>query len=296
MVNEVIFTDGKHTRTGEKLVLRRFSKDVAKRLYMAWTNPQAFRYNDIPRVNMNDENEWDCVGEIADRTFPDEYGQYFFAIFRINKETGKEELIGNCRFGKCPYEKYRNQEGVWDFGYSILRADDKLEYSDEEIKRAFMSEEEQIKTGTAALASDKTYWGKGYITEVIATVLQIAHENGVKKVVSGADIHNLGSSKAQVKCGMKLVCHSDGKAAFDEDGDPEFEIDLDKNKPLVFPTQQEIDSEWSFSLSQINEKLSDPNFQESTEKYRIQKLERALIRNQERRDFRAKQDNPIENE
>ena len=111
MVSEVIYTKGQHTKNGEKLILRRFSRNVAKRLYMAWTNPQAFRYNDIPEVDMNDENEWDCVGDIADYGFPNNYGQYFFVIYRINPETEKEELIGNCRFGKCPYTKYRDQEG-----------------------------------------------------------------------------------------------------------------------------------------------------------------------------------------
>ena len=296
MVKETICTNGKQTKTGEKLVLRRFTKDVAKRLYMAWTNPQAFRYNDIPQVNMNDENEWDCIGEIADRDFPDEYGQYFFAIFRVNKETGKEELIGNCRFGKCPYKKYRDQKGVWDFGFSIIRDDDKLEYSDEEIIRAFLSKEEQEKTGIKALTPDETYWGKGYITEVITTILEIAQQNGVKKVVSGADIHNLGSCKAQVKCGMKLVRDEQGRVQFDEDNDPEFEIDLDKSKPLSLPSKNEINKEWDFTVSQINEKLSDQNVQNEIEEYRIKKLERALKRNQERRDYRALQDTPIEND
>ena len=70
MVEQIIYTDGKHTKTGERLILKRFTKDVAKRLYMAWTNPQAFRYNDIPEVNMNDKNEWDCVGDIANYGFP----------------------------------------------------------------------------------------------------------------------------------------------------------------------------------------------------------------------------------
>ena len=295
MVGEVIFTDGAHTKNGEKLVLRRFTKDVAKRLYMAWTNPQAFRYNDIPQVDMKDENEWDCVGEIADREFPDNYGQYFFAVYRINAETGKEELIGNCRFGKCPYKKYQNQDGVWDFGFSIIRGDDKLEYSDEEIKRAFMSEEEQAKTGISALVPDETYWGNGYITEVIATILKTAQQNGTKKVVSGADIHNLGSSKAQVKCGMKLVRDKEGRVEFDEDGDPEFEINIDQNKPLQFPNRQEIDAEWELTLFEINQKLAEKQVQINAEEYRVAKLKRALKRNQERRDFRALKDQPIEN-
>lgn len=289
MINEVIFTEGRHTKTGEKPVLRRFSRENAKRLYMAWSNPQAYRYNDIPQVDFNDENEWDCVGEIADLPFPDQNGQYFFAIFRINQKTGKEELIGNCRFGKCPYKMYRDQDGVWDFGFSIIRGDDKLEYSEEEIKRAFMSAEEEKKSGIKALTPDTTYWGNGYITEVIATILQIAHQNGIRKVVSGADIHNYGSAKAQVKCGMKF-------ARFDDDKDPEFEIDLDQTIPLVFPSQKEIDDEWIFTLSQIQEMLASQENQQKWEEYRIKKLEKALTRNREREEFRAKKENPKEAE
>lgn len=296
MVSEVIYTKGQHTKNGEKLILRRFSRNVAKRLYMAWTNPQAFRYNDIPEVDMNDENEWDCVGDIADYDFPNNYGQYFFVIYRINPETEKEELIGNCRFGKCPYKKYRDQEGVWDFGFSIIRDDDKLEYSDEEIKRAFTSEEEQRKTGIKALYPDATYWGNGYITEVIATIIEVAKQNDVKKVVSGADIHNFGSCKAQVKNGMKLVRDEEGNVDFDEDGDPEFEIELDKNTPIQFPTKQQIDIEWARTLNELKNKLANKEFQENCKISRIRKLERALKRNQQRREYRELKNNPIENE
>lgn len=289
MVEQIIYTDGKHTKTGERLILKRFTKDVAKRLYMAWTNPQAFRYNDIPEINMNDENEWDCVGDIADYGFPSDFGMYFMSIFRINPTTNTEELIGNCRFGKCPYEMYKDKDDVWDFGFSIIRDDDKLEYSDEEIKKAFMSEKEQSDTGIPALEKDKTYWGQGYITEVIATILEIAKQEGIKKVVSGADIHNLGSCKAQVKCGMKL-------ARFDDDHDPEFEIDIDKNYPLIFPTQEEIDKQWDYTTEEIQKVLNNENIKKDFEDYRIKKLEKALFRNRQRYEYREKHNSQSEQE
>ena len=288
MINETIYTKGRHTKTGEKLILRRFSREHAKRLYMAWTNPQSYRYNDIPKVNPNDQNEWDCVGEIADRGFPSDEGMYFMTIHRINPQTNEEELIGNCRFGKCPYNDYKDRDDVWDMGFSIIRDDDKLEYTDEEIRRAFMSEEEQKNNNTPALYSDKTYWKNGYITEVIATILELAQQNGIKKVVSGADIHNLGSLKAHIKCGMKLVKFN-SKFKFDDDNDPELEIDIDPNTPIQTPTQKEIDDYWNYTvLTAIDEKINEVNTNNPTfwEYCRINKLNKALTRNQERRDFR----------
>lgn len=282
MVEEIIYTNGNLTKTGEKLLLKRFNRNEAKRLYMAWTNPQAFRYNDIPEVNLEDKNEWDCVGDIANYAFPSSEGMYYMTIHRINSATGEEELIGNCRFGKCPYKKYRDQNDIWDFGFSIIRADDKLDYSDEEIYKAFMSETEQKATSTKALIPDTTYWGNGYITETIATILEIARRNGIKRVVSGADIHNLGSCKAQVKCGMKL-------SGFDEDNDPEFMIHLDENEPIVFPNKIEIDEEWEYTLSKIRPILRDKKNQQQMEEERIKKLAKALYRNKQRKIYREKQ-------
>jgi len=283
MVEEVIYTSGNHTKTGEKLVLRRRTRKEAKRLYMAWSNPQAFRYNDIPRVDMNDDVEWECVGNIEDYGFPSEWGMYYMAIYRIN-ENG-EELIGNCRFGKCPYDMYINQDGVWDFGFSIIRADDKLEYTDEEIYRAFLSENEEKEQGISARIDDNVYWGNGYITEVIATILEVARQNGIRKVVSGADIHNFGSSKAQVKCGMKF-------SRFDEDIDPEFEINLDKNVPLIFPSKEEVEKEWNRILEkEIYPVLNNEANKMEWERQRIAKLNKALARNKERREFRTKKNN-----
>lgn len=288
MVEEIIYTNGTHTKTGEKLILKRFDKIHAKRLYMAWTNPQSFRYNDIPKINMEDENEWDCVGEIADYGFPSDEGMYFMTIHRINPQNNQEELIGNCRFGKCTYEDYKDRNDVWDMGFSIIRDDDKLEYSDEEIIKAFTSENDQKTLGINALYPDKTYWKNGYITEVIATILEIARQNGVKKVVSGADIHNLGSLKAHIKCGMKLS-EINSEYKFDDENDPELEINIDPNTPQT-PTQEEINTYWNnIFLKVINEKINEvntnnPNFWEDC---RTQKLNKALTRNQERRNFRA---------
>jgi RimJ/RimL family protein N-acetyltransferase len=305
MVEEIIYTNGTRTKTGEKLILKRFDKIHAKRLYMAWTNPQSFRYNDIPEVNMEDENEWDCVGEIANYGFPSDKGMYFMTIHRINPQTNEEELIGNCRFGKCPYKDYKDRNDVWDMGFSIIRDDDKLEYSDEEIIKAFTSESDQKTLGITALYADNTYWKNGYITEVIATILEIARQNGIKKVVSSADIHNLGSLKAHIKCGMKLSeinseykfdndnnpeVDIDSEYKFDNDNDPEVDIDIDPNTPIQTPTKEEIDAYWdNIFLKAINKKINKvnnehPNFWEDC---RTQKLNKALTRNQDRRDFKA---------
>ena len=113
---------------------------------------------------------------------------------------------------------------------------------------------------------DEVYWGNGYITEVIATILEVARVNGIHKVVSGADIHNFGSFKAQIKCGMKYDC-------LDDDNDPEFVIDLDENTPLVFPSIEEIEAEWDRTLKEeIYPALANVEYQKEWEESRVNKL------------------------
>ena len=74
------------------------------------------------------------------------------------------EIIGTCCFGPTS----RKEE--WGFGYSIK----------------------------------ENFWGKGYATEIVKSVIEFGYGLGVRDFVSSCAIENTGSWKVMEKCGMKI--------------------------------------------------------------------------------------------
>ena len=190
---EILNKDG----TIDFLLLRRFKKEDAPRLFKSWSNPQNYRFNEIPLgvKKLEDgtvKSGVELIEEIAERDFPDIDGQYFFVI----EHNG--EIVGNCRFGCCKNwnSKFSNRDDVWDFGYNIVRSDDKDSYTLQDINNAFKPN---------GIISDTKYWGKGYISAVIGFIINKAKEMGITIVTSGADVLNYGSIKPMLKNGMKFA-------------------------------------------------------------------------------------------
>ncbi len=216
--------------TRQKVTLRRFKKDDAPRLYKSWSNPQNYRFNEIPRavVCLPDGTVItgiESIAQMVDYSWPSEYGQYYFVI----EDSLTKELIGNVRIG-CDY----GDKDVWGFGYNLVRQDDKSEYTMDDINLAFMPD---------GVTKDAN-WGRGYATAIVKFIINLAREQNIKKVISGADILNFGSIKPMLKNGMEYV-------GVDDDIDPTCEIDL--TKPTTIPTEEELDKIWKEYLQEIEE-------------------------------------------
>lgn len=80
------------------------------------------------------------------------------------------EIIGTCCFGPT------NRKDEWGFGYSIKQK----------------------------------YWGKGYATEIVKSVITFGHSLGVKDFISSCAIENAASGRVLEKCGM----HIDHESSF----------------------------------------------------------------------------------
>ncbi|MBE7075509.1 MAG: GNAT family N-acetyltransferase [Clostridiales bacterium] len=135
-----------------------------------------------------------------------------FYKYVVLQETG--EVVGTCRFGKW----YKSDSAsVWDFGFNVL------------LK----------------------YWFKGYGTEIVKTIVEVAKSEGIEKVISAADIENFGSYKSMFKNGMKFK-------GYDKDEDYEFEIDLTKEQ--IVQSQEALDQEWQSILEKAEKDLGKKRY------------------------------------
>lgn len=217
----------------ERLILRRFTKDDAQRTFNSWNNPQNYRYNEIPRANkiLDDGTLFtgvDAISVMSEYSWPNDSGLYFF----VAETKDNHELIGTCRLGKWYYAK--DNEKIWDFGYNIFRSDDKGQYSIDEIKKAFEPN---------GLIADKKYWGKGYSSEILKQLINIACDEKIDKLVGETDILNLGSAKVMIKNGLQFTYVNP------HDGGCNFEIDLTKND---ITSKDEIEKRWADYLKQVD--------------------------------------------
>lgn len=78
------------------------------------------------------------------------------------------ELIGTCCFGKT------SGDAEWGFGYSI----------------------------------SKPYWGKGYATEIVQTIIDFGMSLGIMNYASSCAEENVASARVLEKCGMTLAYKS----------------------------------------------------------------------------------------
>lgn len=201
---------------GEKheLVLRRFEPKDIHRIFMAWNNPQSYRYNAI---------DWDenCILDISKYSHPSEFGMYYMVL--EDKTIG--EIVGTCRFGD--YNWTSDNTDIWGFGYCVFRGDDKEFYSVEDIRKTYE------KNG---LFKDTKFQNKGYGQKMLSMILEFAEKKGIKKIRDGADINNDGSLKVMIKNGFTHLMQEDKEGnptSVDEDFDYEFSLDLTNGIPAM---------------------------------------------------------------
>lgn len=218
----------------KRLILRKFKKEDVDTIFKSWSNPQNYRYNEIT---------WnrDEVVEMLDYEWPTSWGNYYFIA--EDKESG--ETVATLRFGK--YWNSKPEDMIWDFGYNAFRSDDKEEYGVEDIKKAFAPN---------GVTKDKN-WGKGYASEMITAVLEIAKQEGVKGFNSGACIKNYPSLKVMLKNGFEF-------SKIDEDFD--YELTLDMTKEIKVPTKEEMEKIWDNFT-----KMAERDLQDETIKAEINK-------------------------
>ena len=183
----------------ERLVLKPFSsltKKQKEELIKSWDNPFNARFNAEP-------NSRKSVEDLAKRKEPsfmlvneglDSY--YDTMFFRVAFDKISGELVASCRFGKHPPAKDLK---TWDFGFNVL------------LK----------------------HWSKGYGTELVEKIIEIAKDEGARFVRGGASNDNFGSYHAMVKSGLKYI-------GIDETDDFEFQLDLTKPKTSA----EDRENEW----------------------------------------------------
>lgn len=264
------------SKTGDEveLILRPYIKgdfETAKILYQSWSNPQNLRYNEIPRGMKLDE---DCkvvggielVESISENGFPSEDGRYWMVI--ETEEDGKRKVVGNCWFGNRSWDEDYAKNESWGFGYNIIRSDDK-DLNNEEYTVAEL--EDVFKNG---VKSDKN-WGQGFATAIIRFVLAQAKREGVKDVISGADILNYGSLKPMFKNGMRFY-------RLDEDNDPDMIIHLKDDDSSAVGEQ--MGKEWQEFQKKMKE-IIDKNREFYQERDRA-RFNKAVKRQKEWRDYK----------
>ncbi len=265
------------SKTGDEveLIFRPYIKgdfETAKILYQSWSNPQNLRYNEIPRGMEIDEdgnikNGIQLVESIVDYGFPSEDGRYWMVIEA--EEDGKRKVVGNCWFGNRSWDEDYAKNESWGFGYNIIRSDDKdldnEEYTIEELCDVFAN----------GVKCDKN-WGKGLATAIINFILEQARQEGVKDVISGADILNYGSLKPMFKNGMRYY------RLDREDKDPDMIIHLkDDNASAV---GEQMETEWQEFQKEMKEIIvKNSEFYKERDKARFNK---AVKRQKEWRDYK----------
>ena len=212
------------TNKPKKYLLRRFKEEDIHRIFMAWNNPQSYRYNSI---------DWreSSVKELSECSWPSSWGMYFFVL----EDLTTNEIVSTCRFGGMCEE---NEEKIWDFGYSTFRGDDKGNYTIEDIREVFKN----------GVKKDSKSWGKGYSSIMLAEIIKIAQKEGVKKLISGADGMNWGSQKVMIKNGMTFY-------EIEKDGDVNLILNLRDDDyrllPINKPTKEELAPVWEQHMEMV---------------------------------------------
>ena len=207
IANEINFI-----HNGDECVLRRFKNEDVHRIFMAWNNPQSYRYNSI---------DWseDDIREISEYKFPTEWGMYYMVL----ENKSRNEIVGTCRFGDYNWESDNTK--IWGFGYCVFRGDDKEEYSLDDIRKTYQA---------GGLTRDNKYQSKGYGQKMLEIILDLAEEKGIEEVRDGADINNDGSLKVMIKNGFKHVMQQDedgNETNVDDECDYEFSLPLIAGRP-----------------------------------------------------------------
>lgn len=152
-------------------------------------------------------------------TFTSLESYYDTMFFRVVYDKNTGELIGSCRFGKYPES---DSMDTWDFGFNVLLR----------------------------------HWGKGYGTEMVKKIIEIARSEGAKFVRGGADNDNFASYHAMVKNGFKYI-------GIDNDDDFEFQLDL--TKPT--PSKEECEKEWQEHIDRYKDRKNENGLVFGPEKY-----------------------------
>lgn len=197
-----------------ELVLRRFEPKDVHRIFMAWNNPQSYRYN---AIDWDENRIWD----ISKYSHPSECGMYYMVL--EDKTIG--EIVGTCRFGDYNWES--DNADIWGFGYCVFRGDDKESYSVEDIRGTYELD---------GLVRDTRYQNKGYGQKMLSMILDFAVKKGVKTIRDGADINNDGSLKVMIKNGFTHLMQEDKEGnptTVDKDFDYEFSLDLTNGIPAM---------------------------------------------------------------
>lgn len=216
----------------ERLILKPFSsltEEQKEKTIKSWDNPFNARYNAEPDSRKSVENLM-ARGEPTfaniDKSLESYYDTMFFRV-AYDKITG--ELIGSCRFGKYPESENMN---TWDFGFNVL------------LK----------------------HWSKGYGTEMVRKIIEIARDEGAQYFRGGADNDNFGSYHAMIKNGFKYI-------GIDNDGDFEFQLDL--TKPT--PSKKECEQEWQNHIQRYIDRENEYGHIFGLEKYEdLQKINRLI--------------------
>ena len=229
----------------ERLILRKFKKEDVDKIYKSWSNPQNYRYNEIT---------WnkDEVAKMLNYEWPTSWGNYYFIA--EDKKTG--ETVATPRFGK--YWNSKPEDMVWDFGYNAFRSDDKGEYTVEDIKKAFAPN---------GVTKDKN-WGRGYASEMIGAVLDVAKQEGVKSFNVGASIKNYASLKVMLKNGFEF-------SKIDEDND--YELILDLTKDIKIPTKEQMEKIWDNFTKMAEKDLQDSKLKKKINKDEINHYYKAIM-------------------
>lgn len=214
----------KETKQIKKFLLRRFENKDVERIFMAWNNPQSYRYNSV------DWNKRD-VQSLADESWPSSWGMYFMVL----EDLENNQIVATCRFGGDTKEK---AEKVWDFGYSTFRSDDEEKYSVGDIRDVFKN----------GVKKDELCWGKGYCSLMLDAIIKFAQDEGVDKLISGADGMNWGSQKVMMKSGFTFY-------EIEKDGDVDLILKLkDENgelQPIHKPTKEELAPIWEQHMDMV---------------------------------------------
>ena len=139
-------------------------------------------------------------------------------------------LIGSCRFGKYPESKTLD---TWDFGFNVL----------------------------------VRHWSKGYGSEMVKKIIEIARNEDVKFLRGGADNDNFASYHAMAMNGFKR-CEEP-----DRSGD--FEYILDLNAPKR--TKEECEVEWESHIKAYIDRPDEEDKKFGKKKYlRLMKINKKI--------------------
>lgn len=217
----------------ERLILKPFSslkdnEQQKEELIKSWDNPFNARYNAEPdsRKSVEDLMAKDEPSFTVIGKGKDFYYDTMFFRVAYDKVTG--ELIGSCRFGKYPESKTMKK---WDFGYNVLLR----------------------------------HWSKGYGTEMVKKIIEIAREEDAKYIRGGADNDNFGSYHGMVKNGFKYI-------GIDKDKDFEFQLKLSKT-----PSKEDCEKEWKKHIKRYIKRKSKKGRVFGPEKYEdLQEINRLI--------------------